>query len=65
MLLMERVGRLEFVVPHEGTWIEMDTYRCECKIDNVVPHEGTWIEMYIEMKYDTGRLGRSPRGNVD
>ena len=34
-----------FVVPHEGTWIEIYFWYVEFDIYGVVPHEGTWIEI--------------------
>ena len=34
-----------FVVPHEGTWIEIVLSSQTYQVVQVVPHEGTWIEM--------------------
>ena len=53
------------VVPHEGTWIEMNLCTHKKTVLIVVPHEGTWIEIEVEKIEDTARQGRSPRGNVD
>ena len=33
------------VVPHEGTWIEIDGRDAYDDYMTVVPHEGTWIEI--------------------
>ncbi len=33
------------VVPHAGTWIEIETGRVRWKYGIVVPHAGTWIEI--------------------
>ena len=33
------------VVPHEGTWIEINSHRMSDTCYPVVPHEGTWIEI--------------------
>ena len=33
------------VVPHAGTWIEINDYTNEEKTKLVVPHAGTWIEI--------------------
>ena len=34
-----------FVVPHAGTWIEIDGSFSILKLSYVVPHAGTWIEI--------------------
>ena len=42
------VLQAESVVPHEGTWIEINLSNYITKDENtVVPHEGTWIEIVI------------------
>ena len=33
------------VVPHEGTWIEIEAGDPIKSSRSVVPHEGTWIEI--------------------
>ena len=33
------------VVPHAGTWIEIQSRTCQRCTLRVVPHAGTWIEM--------------------
>ena len=38
-----RAGR---VVPHVGTWIEIDPVISHLRRCTVVPHVGTWIEMW-------------------
>ena len=59
------VPAADVVVPHEGTWIEIEFY-AGMKLDQkVVPHEGTWIEIEYYQKINKKRHGRSPRGNVD
>ena len=35
------------VVPHAGTWIEIDILRLTKKTHTVVPHAGTWIEIKL------------------
>ena len=35
------------VVPHEGTWIEMEMQKTSGSLCVVVPHEGTWIEIPV------------------
>ena len=53
------------VVPHVGTWIEIVIAAYPNSWRNVVPHVGTWIEIK-GMKADlSGRIRRSPRGNVN
>ena len=33
------------VVPHAGTWIEIENDDIKNKVTSVVPHAGTWIEI--------------------
>ena len=35
------------VVPHAGTWIEMDLRLADCLAASVVPHAGMWIEIFL------------------
>ena len=37
--------RTLYVVPHEGTWIEIAILVPPYVLISVVPHEGTWIEI--------------------
>ena len=37
----------EQVVPHAGTWIEIEKYQNQMKAVYVVPHAGTWIEIVL------------------
>ena len=40
------------VVPHAGTWIEIDRCLSACTVCRVVPHAGTWIEIAnVEVDY--------------
>ena len=55
-----------YVVPHEGTWIEITSiHRRQYRRTTVVPHEGTWIEMLAVDDASCVEYRRSPRGNVD
>ncbi len=40
--------RTLYVVPHEGTWIEILMMKKRRTRSTVVPHEGTWIEIVGE-----------------
>ena len=40
------------VVPHEGTWIEIDDVFRTMVEKMVVPHEGTWIEIIYLFQID-------------
>ena len=37
--------KMDAVVPHEGTWIEIVVKDAISQWSDVVPHEGTWIEI--------------------
>ena len=39
--------KIRDVVPHAGTWIEIEFEVATCQILTVVPHAGTWIEMSV------------------
>ena len=53
------------VVPHAGTWIEINETENVTENSKVVPHAGTWIEIYLIITPTKMVNGRSPRGNVD
>ena len=53
------------VVPHAGTWIEIESQAYDMSTALVVPHAGTWIEMIYASISGRKPFGRSPRGNVD
>ena len=36
---------ISLVVPHAGTWIEIEYKGLDTKVVWVVPHAGTWIEI--------------------
>ena len=44
---MTRLQPYRQVVPHAGTWIEIEKLEYVARKCNVVPHAGTWIEMYF------------------
>ena len=56
---------MTIVVPHAGTWIEMQEALIAKNRNLVVPHAGTWIEMSRMDRIDGPENRRSPRGNVD
>ncbi len=37
--------KIPIVVPHAGTWIEIESIHALLFPDWVVPHAGTWIEI--------------------
>ena len=48
---MNQFQQQPVVVPHEGTWIEIENPNDLDIAPNVVPHEGTWIEMlFVNVK---------------
>ena len=53
------------VVPHAGTWIEINIIIHPDGTIGVVPHAGTWIEINALFGLPVTETGRSPRGNVD
>ena len=46
--MAERNGCSQGVVPHAGTWIEIQSPDPTVPPVLVVPHAGTWIEMYLQ-----------------
>ena len=53
------------VVPHAGTWIEINVCATTEYMRPVVPHAGTWIEIILALSSEHHTDGRSPRGNLD
>ena len=65
LALEKAVWGISEVVPHAGTWIEIQVTIFGGKFQLVVPHAGTWIEISIVFSFSMSSAGRSPRGNVD
>jgi len=52
------------VVPHVGTWIEIELGFGDGSVLLVVPHVGTWIEIAIRAPPETNN-SRASRRHVD
>ncbi len=52
------------VVPHVGTWIEIDRITQKGLTKKVVPHVGTWIEIMVIVPIRSS-ISRASRRHVD